>query len=182
VTTEVHAYSNELLLALRMRDVPGPRIAEVLAEVDSHVTETGEDPREAFGPPRAYADEVIAALGDSGRHTPFWRGVLTWSTAAYAGGGAVGAWLLLDGVIALSGHERALLGMPAAASLVLGLAVLVATAVGLGRLAGRSDTQVLDPRTGADMTPPWPRWVLPVMVTPPILGLVLAAVVAVALR
>jgi len=58
VSTELETYSNELLLALRLRDVPGPRIAEALAEVQSHVSETGEEALEAFGPPRVYADEL----------------------------------------------------------------------------------------------------------------------------
>lgn len=160
MTTDVQDYRNELLFALRMRDVPGPRIAEALAEVDSHVTETGEDPREAFGPPTAYADELTAALG--GPPSPrLWRSVLSWSTATYAVGGAVGTWLLLDGVLAFVADERALLGMPPAASLLLGLAVLLATVVRFVRLARQKDTEVLDPRTGADITPPTPAWGAP---------------------
>ena len=31
------------------------RIGEIVAEVESHVADTGEDPREAFGPAREYA-------------------------------------------------------------------------------------------------------------------------------
>lgn len=33
-----------------MRVVPGDRIGEIVAEVDSHVAETGEEPDDAFGP------------------------------------------------------------------------------------------------------------------------------------
>lgn len=181
MSTELQAYSNELLFALRLHDVPGPRIAEALAEVHSHVSETGEDPREAFGPPRTYAEELAAALGVPAG-APFWRNALTGIGASYGLGGAAGAWLLLEGVTTIGSDERGPYGLPAAASLLLGLAVLVALATELGRLARHSDVQVLDPRTGADMTPPVPRWVLPVMVTAPVLGLVLAAVVAVAQR
>ncbi|MGY1837325.1 hypothetical protein ACI79P_19730 [Blastococcus sp. SYSU DS0510] len=36
------AWCDDLLLRLRLRDVPGTRIGEVLAEVQSHVAETGE--------------------------------------------------------------------------------------------------------------------------------------------
>jgi hypothetical protein len=177
VTTEVQTYSNELLLALRMRAVPGPLIAEALAEVHSHVAETGEDPREAFGPPKAYADDLRAALGDIGNPIPLWRGVLSWRTAAYGIGGAAGAWLSMDGALALSFSERGPLGLPAAFALLVGLVVLIALTAGLVRLTRRNNDKVLDPRTGADMTPPLPRWVLPVMVSPPLVGLVLAAVV-----
>src|SRR3954447_541104 len=62
-TGQEQAYLNELLLALRMRGVPGPRIAEAVAEVSAHLSETGETPQEAFGPAQAYAGEVAAALG-----------------------------------------------------------------------------------------------------------------------
>lgn len=162
-------------------NVPGQRIAEALAEVDSHVSETGEDPRGAFGPPRAYAEELTAALG--GPPGPrLWRCVFSWSTATYAVGGAAGTWLLLDGVLAFVADERAVLGLPAAASLLLGLAVLVSTALRFVRLARQDGTQVLDPRTGADMTPPTPAWALPALLAPLVLALVLAVVVAVAQR
>jgi acyl-CoA synthetase (NDP forming) len=57
------AWCDDLLLALRLRDVPGTRIGEVIAEVQSHVAETGEDPRQAFGTPKEYAAEVAGALG-----------------------------------------------------------------------------------------------------------------------
>ncbi len=184
MTTEVdvQAYSKELLFALRMREVPGPRIAEALAEVHSHVTETGENPREAFGLPKAYADQVRAALGETGKPPAVWRSVLTWTSAVNGFGAAVGAWFLIEGVLAFSTGERGSLGLPAAVSLLLGLALLVGLAVGLGRMARHSDVQVLDPRTGADMTPPLPRWVLPAMVTPPLLMMVLAVVVGLSQR
>jgi|GEM_PF-739445 len=179
MTTQVRPYSKDLLYALRMRDVPGPRIAEVLAEVDSHVRETGEDPREAFGALRQYAAEVSAALGV--RVKPLWRTVLSWTTARYALGGSAGSWFFLDGALAALAHERGALGLPAA-SVVLGAAILLAMAVGLVRLTRRPDTQVLDPRSGADMTPPVPRWVLPMMVAVPVVPFVLVVVVVIAQR
>jgi hypothetical protein len=55
-------YVNRLVLALRMRDVPGERIGQVVAEVEAHVAESGEAPAEAFGPAEQYADHVSAAL------------------------------------------------------------------------------------------------------------------------
>ncbi|MGP4015533.1 HAAS signaling domain-containing protein [Saccharopolyspora sp. 5N708] len=55
-------YHDELLLALRMHEISGERVGEVLAEVEAHVAETGEDPVEAFGQPREYARKVAAQL------------------------------------------------------------------------------------------------------------------------
>ncbi|GCE76022.1 hypothetical protein [Cellulomonas biazotea] len=49
------AWREELVLALRARDVDGARIGEVLAEVDEHCRASGEDAAEAFGDPAAYA-------------------------------------------------------------------------------------------------------------------------------
>ena len=61
-------YTRRLILALRLKDVPGDRIGEIVAEVESHVADTGEDPVEAFGTPRAYA----ASLVDEHRPDPWW--------------------------------------------------------------------------------------------------------------
>ncbi|GAA2781011.1 HAAS signaling domain-containing protein [Saccharopolyspora taberi] len=55
-------YRDELLVALRLHDISGARVGEVLAEVEAHVAETGEDPAEAFGSPREYAARVAAQL------------------------------------------------------------------------------------------------------------------------
>lgn len=178
MTTELRTYSNELLYALRLRSVPGPRIAEALAEVHSHVGDTGEDPRAAFGPPTDYADELTAALGDAVAPSSGGRGGTVWTIAVYGVGAAVGTWLLLDGVLALGAAGRGSWGLPAAVLVVLGSAALVGLALALRRRARHVDVPILDPRTGEDMTPPLPRWALPVMVCPPLLALVLAAVVA----
>ena len=182
MTTQVRPYSKELLFALRMRDVPGPRIAEVLAEVDSHVRETGEDPREAFGPPKQYADEVTAALGDAVNVRPLWRSVLSWTTAVYALGGSAGSWFFLDGALAAIAHEQGAFGLPATVSLMLGAAILFASGVAFLRLARQQDNRVLDPRSGSDMTPPQSRWLLPVIVTVSVAPFVLVVVAAVAQR
>lgn len=44
-------------MRLRMLDVPGERIGEILAEIEAHVAATGEPAREAFGPPADYAQQ-----------------------------------------------------------------------------------------------------------------------------
>ncbi|MDH5151625.1 HAAS signaling domain-containing protein [Kocuria palustris] len=54
-------WCDDFILELRLRDVPGPRIGDHLAEVESHCIETGADPQEAFGDPREYAREVGGA-------------------------------------------------------------------------------------------------------------------------
>lgn len=58
-------YHDDLLTAMRFHEISGERAGEVLAEVDAHVTETGEDPNEAFGKPRDYAKQVAAQLDSS---------------------------------------------------------------------------------------------------------------------
>ena len=171
----VRNYGQDLLFALRMRDVPGPLIAEVLAEVDSHVRETGEDPREAFGAPKQYAAEVSAALGDPVK--PLWRVVLSWGTAFALFTAVAGSKLILDGVTALSADERGVLGVPPMAMILLGGALISAWAAQLYGIGRRPDTKVVDPRNGEDMTPSVPRWLLPVLVVGlPGAALVLAVV------
>lgn len=45
-------WCDDFVLELRLRDVPGARIGDHLAEVESHCIETGTDPEEAFGDAR----------------------------------------------------------------------------------------------------------------------------------
>ena len=174
----MQTYSDELLFGLRLQDVPGPQIAEALAEVHSHVAETGEDPHEAFGPPRAYAAEVAVALGRPSQAVPFWRSWFSWRTAAYGLGTGPGTWLLFDGALALNAGRRGVLGLPPAVPLLLGLVTLITFAVSIVRLARHQDVPVLDPRTAQDMTPPVPRWVLPMVLAPLVLTVVIAVVLA----
>src|SRR6185312_7740768 len=53
VTTEEYRY--HLVAALRTYRVPAARIGEAVAEVESHLADTGEDPVDAFGEPADYA-------------------------------------------------------------------------------------------------------------------------------
>lgn len=63
-------YRDELLLALRMHEISGARVGDVLAEVETHLDESGEDPVEAFGSPREYAARVAAQLeGDPAKQS-----------------------------------------------------------------------------------------------------------------
>jgi hypothetical protein len=58
-------YRDELIGALRVHEISGERVGEVLAEVEAHVVETGENPVEAFGKPSEYAAQVAAHLDKS---------------------------------------------------------------------------------------------------------------------
>ncbi len=49
-------YLEALTVQLRLRDVPSQQIAQVIAEVRSHVHDSGQDPHIAFGSPTEYAD------------------------------------------------------------------------------------------------------------------------------
>jgi hypothetical protein len=71
----VDKYREELLFALRLYDISGRRCGDVLAEVEAHVAETGEDPVDAFGTPREYAAEVGAQLDPSTRKPSTLRNV-----------------------------------------------------------------------------------------------------------
>ena len=59
----IDAWHDELVLELRLREVPGAVIGDALAEVDAHCAATGESPEEAFGAPPSYADAVADAVG-----------------------------------------------------------------------------------------------------------------------
>lgn len=183
MTTSVETYRNDLLLALRLRDVPGPRIAEVLAEVESHVGETAEDPRETFGEPKVYAEQVAAAIGLAGR-----GGLRGWLLALKGEAGLLGllslggGWLLPTGLFHLGAGTDGPAGIPAVGLLTLGALLWLVVGWRLrGQLTSPTD-RVLDPRTGADMAPDMPWWANVVAVGVPLGGLVLCYVLGVTLR
>ncbi|MBW3084494.1 hypothetical protein KEM60_00682 [Austwickia sp. TVS 96-490-7B] len=47
-----------LLLALRMKEVPGSRIGDHLEQVESHCADSGQNAAQAFGDPREYAAQL----------------------------------------------------------------------------------------------------------------------------
>jgi hypothetical protein len=169
--TDLETYRSRLLLALRLRDVPGPRIAEALAEVDSHVAETGEDPAEAFGSPKAYALRLSRAL-DPDAPTGVRRLVrgLGWTHLLLAVLSSAGTWLLSDGLFALGAGRPASAGLSSTAAVLLGLALLGATGALIARATRSEADPVRDPRTGADLAPPAPRWALAVLVAAPVVA------------
>ncbi|MFC8193611.1 hypothetical protein ACFUMH_18300 [Cellulomonas sp. NPDC057328] len=57
------AWREELVLELRLHDVPGDAIGGALAEVEAHCVDSGEDAQEAFGDARTYAATLARATG-----------------------------------------------------------------------------------------------------------------------
>ncbi len=57
------AWREELVLELRLHDVPGEAIGGALAEVEAHCVDSGEDAQEAFGDARTYAATLARATG-----------------------------------------------------------------------------------------------------------------------
>jgi hypothetical protein len=57
MTGKTHDYTTELTEELSLRDVPPEAIDRIVREVHSHLAESGEDPVQAFGTVKRYADE-----------------------------------------------------------------------------------------------------------------------------
>jgi hypothetical protein len=167
------AYCDDLLLALRAREVPGSRIGEILAEVESHVAETGESPRTAFGPPREYADEVADALGlPRTSLLGFLRRSLRWSDLVVSIVQGLTCFVLADGLWSLGAGSTGVFGLPAGPTTAVAAGLLVAGALRTVRSAreDRDTDAIIDPRTGADVTPV-PGWRLALLLLVPALML-----------
>ncbi|TFV53826.1 hypothetical protein [Blastococcus sp. TF02A-35] len=138
MSTDTATYRRDLLRALRSHHVAPDRIGEIVAEVESHVAETGETPVEAFGPAREYAAGFAGPRPLGARLAGVWLVVL----------GAACGWLIANGVFGLVADER-VHGMPAGVALALGALLWVPPMI--GQL--RRQLPVADPRTGRRMTP-----------------------------
>lgn len=57
------AWRDDLVLELRLHDVPGDAIGAALAEVQAHCLDSGQSAQEAFGDARAFGAELAAAAG-----------------------------------------------------------------------------------------------------------------------
>ncbi|TKJ18931.1 hypothetical protein [Blastococcus sp. CCUG 61487] len=164
MSSDLTTYRSELILALRLRDVSGDRIGEIVAEVESHVADSGEDPTEAFGTPEEYA------AGFTGRdRVPWSRADVLVGVAALLGG-----WGLAGGLLGLLSGET--VGpVPAWALLAVGVAIAVPLVLHLRRSASIAR----DPRTGRDLAP-LPRWAPWAMTASLALPVVLGAAVILA--
>lgn len=58
-TMNTESYLSELATSLQTRGADSARTNEAVAEVESHLSESGEDPVEAFGPPEEYAEQLL---------------------------------------------------------------------------------------------------------------------------
>lgn len=180
MNTKPDDYQQQLLLALRLRNVRGPRIAEVLAEVDSHVAETGEDAYQAFGEPGAYADEIAGALGS--KEPLSWRSIfrsLTWRDGLTFLAFLAGSSLVFVGFSDFGADN---FRWVSAVAVLAGVALLVAAVVWIIRRTRTEGDPVLDPRTGRNMAPALPRWTAVLWLFYPALLLLLAYLTGVADR
>lgn len=97
----VAAYLENLLIQLRLLDVPGDRIGQILAEVETYVADTGLDPVDAFGEPGEYAATyaaTYAAGASTGNPVQRWLPDLGVTMVAGMAGAA-----LVEGLVHLAG-------------------------------------------------------------------------------
>jgi len=137
-------YLDNLLLQLRLREVPGDRIGQILAEVQTHVADTGLDPVDAFGEPGEYA-ATYAAQTPASRPARGWSHVWLRDLGVFVVG-TTACSAVIVGVLQLTGsvHVTArLLGMWLAAAAV-GMVVFHGV---LGPLMARDTAGSLKPRT-----------------------------------
>lgn len=148
-------WCDDFVIELRLRDVPGPRIGDHLAEVESHCIETGTDPQEAFGDPTAYARETAdaaASAPDSG----IWRvtavsllGLIVFLTGTDATQRWASGQRLSYNALELAASALMLVGL-AALPLLLG-ALIRRRAFGIGYLSALLAAGVL--RAAASLVP-----------------------------
>jgi hypothetical protein len=109
-------WRDALIAELRLRDVPGDRIGEALAEVDAFCDDSGQTPPEAFGDPITYAKSLIEIHAPAPTH-PVRR---WWPPTARAFATVTGVFALLDGVDGVVHTGRAELTAGQLATVVLG--------------------------------------------------------------
>lgn len=116
--TDDKRYRNELIAALRWRNVSGVRIGEIVAEVEAHTAESGQSAFESFGPPKEYAKQFEPTPGGGRR----------WGQGAWVGtiAAALGGWLLAAGVTAgMVGEEE--FGIPGWWAAAIGAVLMIGT-------------------------------------------------------
>lgn len=129
-------YLDNLTIQLRLLEIPGERIGQVLAEVETHVADTGLDPADAFGEPGEYA-ATYAAQATVSRE----RGWL--SELGIAGVGAPASSAAFEGVLHLAGSVDVTVRMMGTwlATVVVGLIVVHLLFALLGRETAGSAKQ-----------------------------------------
>ena len=118
--TDEKRYLTDLAYALRLRNISGLRIGEILAEVEAHIADSGQSAQEAFGTPKEYARQFEPSATDPGRRQwgrQAWTGALT---------AAIGAWLYAAGAFAGMAGEN-LIRLPGWWACAIGAVILLVT-------------------------------------------------------
>lgn len=103
------------VLEQRLVGIPGDRIGDALAVVESHVTDSGEDARDAFGDPVAYAREVAAGPRLEEGSDPSWMlGLGLGLAGMHLTLFSAHAWIDAEGRMALTAGHLVVLGLVAA--------------------------------------------------------------------
>lgn len=112
------------VLEQRLRGVPGDRIGDALAVVESHVAESGEGAREAFGDPKEYARSLTENRPGEGLDRGFAAGL---------------GLALLGMLVTLAGVQAWIAGDPAVELTAGWLATVVVVLAVLGLMIARSE-------------------------------------------
>lgn len=118
--TDEKRYLSDLTIALRLRKISGVRIGEIIAEIETHLVESGQIARDSFGAPKEYARQFEPTVAEA-------NGRL-WGPVAYLGviTAGFGGWLLAGGVTSGMRGETEL-GLPGWWAAALGAVVLLGT-------------------------------------------------------
>jgi hypothetical protein len=111
-------WREDLILQLRMADVPGDRIGDILLEADAHLRETGETPAEAFGNPKEYA-RLRSEAEQNDEDDPAMLRLLGIAVAAFSG-----TYLLTSGATEFGKGAETVLLVPPVVALIAGAVIL----------------------------------------------------------
>ncbi|MFD5600852.1 hypothetical protein ACFWHR_12450 [Leucobacter sp. NPDC058333] len=128
--TSSATYTDELAEELQLRDVPQDAIDRIVLETISHLADSGEDPREAFGSPASYADAFAPRT--------FSRRMLFPLVLLAAALGFGGGLMLINGILGTLSSSVQLWGLGPAARVSIGIALLVGLGALLSVMAVRS--------------------------------------------
>jgi hypothetical protein len=121
-------WRNRLVYELRMADVPGVEIGDILLEVESHLLETGETPEEAFGEANVYAASRAEVVPPASVEEGKGMGVVMIALLAF-----VGSFAFVSGALTAGrGEESAFLLNPWIVT-IIGAGILAFTLVKLPR-------------------------------------------------
>ncbi len=170
-------WRDRLIFALRMENVSGSEIGVILAEAESHLDATGEQPEDAFGDPAEYARQRghdsprVSKIGPALPTSSRWPlGALEGTSLLELGlvlACMAGSILIGSSTWAIGAEQGQVGNLPAWAALAIGV-VLAG-----GPLLFLPDERIVDPRSGAvakiggPTIRGWPLlvWVVPLLLT-----------------